>query len=395
MKRKIIVHDYAGHPFQIQLSRALARRGNEVLHVYYGHNNTPKGDLNHRVGDPRTLDIHPVYTKQPLEKYAYFKRFFQENEYGRNVSEIIKKFQPDVVLSANTPLNAQKAIIKKTRQSNARFIFWLQDVLGLASLQILKQKLPILGFCIGKYYVQLERQMIKQSDQVVLISDDFSSIVTNWGVPKEAIEIIPNWAPLGDIPVHHKENAWSKRFSFHDKFCFIYTGTLGLKHNPDLLLRLAIIYKDQNDVRLIVISEGPGAIWLKKASDELKLNNLIIMDYQPYEKLPFVLATGDVLIAILDSSSGPFSVPSKVLTYLCAQRPLLLAVPDKNYVARIVQNHEMGLVCLPDDVDMFLENAKKLRQSSGLRHQFAKNARAYAEETFDIERICDRFEEIL
>ena len=31
---KIIVHDYAGHPFQVQLSRRLASRGHEVLHLY-------------------------------------------------------------------------------------------------------------------------------------------------------------------------------------------------------------------------------------------------------------------------------------------------------------------------------------------------------------------------
>ncbi len=27
---KILVHDYAGHPFQVQLSRALAQRGHQV-----------------------------------------------------------------------------------------------------------------------------------------------------------------------------------------------------------------------------------------------------------------------------------------------------------------------------------------------------------------------------
>ena len=31
---RILVHDYAGHPFQVQLSRALAQRGHDVLHAY-------------------------------------------------------------------------------------------------------------------------------------------------------------------------------------------------------------------------------------------------------------------------------------------------------------------------------------------------------------------------
>ena len=42
---RIIVHDYAGHPFEVQLSRELAARGHDVLHLYCGSTHTPRGDL--------------------------------------------------------------------------------------------------------------------------------------------------------------------------------------------------------------------------------------------------------------------------------------------------------------------------------------------------------------
>jgi hypothetical protein len=31
---RVVVHDYAGHPFQVELSRALAARGQDVFHLY-------------------------------------------------------------------------------------------------------------------------------------------------------------------------------------------------------------------------------------------------------------------------------------------------------------------------------------------------------------------------
>jgi len=40
---RLLIHDYAGHPFQVQLSRELARRNHEVLHLYAGYNVTPHG----------------------------------------------------------------------------------------------------------------------------------------------------------------------------------------------------------------------------------------------------------------------------------------------------------------------------------------------------------------
>ena len=41
-KMRIVVHDYAGHPNQVYLSRELARRGHQVLHLYAGSFETPR-----------------------------------------------------------------------------------------------------------------------------------------------------------------------------------------------------------------------------------------------------------------------------------------------------------------------------------------------------------------
>jgi colanic acid biosynthesis glycosyl transferase WcaI len=42
---KLVVHDYCGHPFQVQLSRNLAMRGHDVTHIYFADDPGPKGAL--------------------------------------------------------------------------------------------------------------------------------------------------------------------------------------------------------------------------------------------------------------------------------------------------------------------------------------------------------------
>ncbi len=122
-------------------------------------------------------------------------------------------------------------------------------------------------------------------------------------------------------PVRDKANDWSRRHGLHDKFVFLYTGTLGMKHNPELLLGLAEKYRSHENVRIVVISEGIGAEWLAAKQKEKQLANLVLLPYQDFHALPEVLATGDILCAVLEEDAGVFSVPSKVLTYLCAARP--------------------------------------------------------------------------
>jgi glycosyltransferase involved in cell wall biosynthesis len=395
MVKRILIHDYAGHPFQVQLSRELARRGYDVLHLYFGHNNTPKGDLVKRTSDPATFTVQGIYTKAPIQKYSFVKRWLQEIEYGNLITARIKTFNPHVVLSANTPLDAQKKILRACQRINCKFIFWLQDVSGLAAYRLLSKKIPVLGVLIGQYHILLERIMLRSSDQVVLIADDFKPIVEGWRVKQNSITVIPNWAPLDDVPVRGKINPWSIQHEISDKFCILYTGGLGLKHNPNLLLHLTLQFKDNEDVRIVVVAEGPGSTWLKKKKDELGLTNLLLFGYQPFKQMPDVLASGDVLVAILEPEAGLFSVPSKVLTYLCAQRPLLLAVPLDNLAAKIVTNNNAGLVVPPDDVDAFVKSAEKLVHDATMRDEYARNARAYAQKTFDIQKIGDHFEEIL
>ena len=66
----LLIHDYSGHPFQVQLSRALARRGHRVTHLYNASNpTTPKGGLARRGDDPDMQSgSEPVLPKRVAAK---------------------------------------------------------------------------------------------------------------------------------------------------------------------------------------------------------------------------------------------------------------------------------------------------------------------------------------
>ena len=87
-------------------------------------------------------------------------------------------------------------------------------------------------------------------------------------------------------------------------------------------------------------------------------------------------------------------MPSKVLTYMCAGRAQLVAMPLENLAARIVKDNGIGCVSTPDYLSRFLENARRLLEDESLRSSYGDAARAFAEKHFRLEDICDRFEEI-
>jgi len=384
---RILVNDFAGHPFQMQLSRALALRGHEVLHTYFAANNTPKGPVTRAT---QGLELEGIGLGRKFNKYSILSRRFADMSYGQEVCERILDFSPDVVLSANTPLDAQRLMLATTKQCGGRFVFWLQDLLSVGIEFVLRKKRVFWAGVVGRSYERLERRLLQQSDAVVCIAPSFQARLAQWQVNPEKVSVIQNWAPLDEVYPLPRANAWATEQGLNGKFCFMYSGTLGMKHKPELLLELASYFQACDDVIIVVIAEGAGADWLKKNASHLRSGTLKLLPFQPYERLSEVLASSDVLITLLDEGCGEFAVPSKTLAYLCAARPQLLAAPRNNLAGEVVRCAGAGEVVAPAAAD-FIAAAKHLLKNAQLCHEYAAQARVYAERTFNIDQIAQRF----
>ncbi|HEX3436458.1 MAG TPA: glycosyltransferase family 4 protein [Pseudacidobacterium sp.] len=387
---RIFVNEFSGHPFQLQLSRELARRGHQVLHVYFaGNTSTPKGAVN----DTTTpnLNITGLNIRGEFAKHSPLRRRAADIEYGKVVAEAVRRFKPDAVLSSNMPPDGQKILIHETRKHNARFVYWLQDVYGLAVRFVLARRTKLLAGLGGTYYELMERKLLQQSDFVVCISDGFVDYVKHWGIAENKIHLIENWSPLDEITPMPKDNAWARENSVAKTFCFMYSGTLGMKHRPELLLNLARSIATTGDATLIVNGAGIGADWLKECTKDLSRDVFRLQAFQPYHRLSEVMASADVLISLLDSDAGKFAVPSKTLAYLCAARPILMAAPNENHAAKVIASAKAGLVVSPDCPEDFVTAARRLMKNPAERLQYAQQGRAYAETNFEITHIADRF----
>lgn len=332
----------------------------------------------------------------PRYKYSFRRRRSMEIRYGQAAADFVRAWKPDAVLSGNTPTETQEPITRATMEVGGRFYYWVQDFYSLAVDKLLRKKIPVAGGLIGAWYRLLDLRQFKRSSGIVAITDDFTPILTKeFGVDPKRVSVVPNWAVIEDLPVLPKDNAWARKHGLQDKFVFLYSGTIGMKHNPAMLLELAKRFRDNPGVKVVVVSEGIGADWLRRECTRQDLQNLLLLPYQPFADLPALLASGDVLVGILEKEAGVFSVPSKTLSYLCAARPLLLAVPAENLAARITRDNEAGLTVAPDDMEGFLQAALRLQASPEECRKLAANARAYAEATFPIEKTAATFENIL
>lgn len=388
-----MVNDYAGHPFQIQLSRSLAFAGHEVLHTYFAKNDTPKGRVECRPDDPPNFSVEPVSIVRQFKKHALLARWLADVAFGKAIRARLNSFQPDIVLSSNMPLDAQRVLLNAAHALGARFVLWLQDVLSVGiEFGLRKKRIPGAALA-GWYYARLERKLLRESDAIVCIAPAFRQLLGSWDIAPAKTFVIENWAPLDEVRPMPTVNSWAQQLGIAGKFCFLYSGTLGMKHKPELLLALAKHFRGRPDVALVVVAQGAGADWLRAHTAEAG-PSLLLLPFQPYERLSEVLGAAHVLITILDANCGAFAVPSKSLAYLCAGRPQLVVAPHDNLASETVKRAGAGEVIVDDNPRTFLRVASRMMEDSRALQQYAANARAYAERMFDIGRITQQFLEI-
>lgn len=389
-----MVHDYSGHPGQAQLSRALARRGYEVTHQHCPSYTTGKGSLQHEPGDPATLTFESVAMDGTFAKYSAITRIRQELHYGRTAGRRIAASDPSVAVISNVPLLAHAVLARHLSRRGVPMVFWHQDIYSEAIGVAARRRLPVLGRFIARVADRFERTIARRSAAVVAIAPTFLERLSEWGVADKTT-VVPNWAPIDELPVRPVDNAWSRRVGLHGHPVVLYSGTLGLKHDPSILALIAAELRVSHpEARVVVVSEGKGREWLEAWKADQGAENLVLLDFQPYDELPDMMASADLLVAILEPDASKFSVPSKVLTYLCSSRAILGVLPPENSVAEILSTHEAGRVVEPANRDGVAGEVAALLDHPELCRSMGRAGRRYAEATFSPEVAADRFIEV-
>jgi glycosyltransferase involved in cell wall biosynthesis len=386
----VVLHEMGTYTHRQELAKALSSRGHKVAYLYCPSSRTPsRSSMCFTSGDKVT--VVPINLGSEFAKWQLLKRFLQERAYGARVSSVIASLRPDLVISGNTPIEIQAAIQKMCRRSGTPFLFWLEDAYSIGVKSVLS-KIPLIGALIAARYALLERKVARQSDGIVAIADDFRDLALDWGVDPDRITVIENWGAMPPDLQPTKDNDWAARHGLLGKHVLLYSGALGFKHNPQLFLDLAMEFREEDNVRIVVISEGHGAEWLSSRSREFP--QLVLLPFQSAQDFRKALASADVLVAILEPEAAKYSVPSKVLAYMTAGRPILAAIPAGNLAARTISAASAGLTIDPQNPSELRRLARSLIEDEDRCRRLGAAGLAYARANFDINDIAARFEAV-
>ncbi|NNE96346.1 MAG: glycosyltransferase family 4 protein [Acidimicrobiales bacterium] len=373
----VVLIDFGGHPFTADLAVSLQRAGASVHYVFSSSNEAnPHGNFSDAANDG--VQVHDIDLGRALDPTQLRRRFRDEQQFGWAAAKLLRQLDPDAtVILCQVPAAAAVIIQGAAKAKGHKVVLWLQEIQSdLASI-------PGTRALPAKLFTSLERRIVSSADRVIAISDGFAEYAAEKRKTGAAdVTVLPNWAPLRYLPNRHRVNQWATDQGLHpDRQRVLYSGRMGLEHRPDEIAALALMLTANGDIDMVIVAGGPGVDGLRTRPELASHPNIHFIELQPLGSLADVLASADILLGTLDDRASEALVPSKILSYLCAARPVVAMMNPDNPSATLVEDVGAGIAV--NDIHTAASTIRDLLADPDRMRKMGNLGRAYAATTFD------------
>ena len=198
----------------------------------------------------------------------------------------------------------------------------------------------------------LERVSYHRAAAITVLSDDLRDNVTAKVKPshRDRVHVIPNFVDTEFIQPADRMTALRRELGIGDEPVVLYAGNVGFSQSLEMVVDAA---RDFPQATFLINGDGAARTTLEARA--AGTTNVRFSGYQPRDRVPEVLATGDIHLVPLKAGLGRVSVPSKTYSILAAGRPVLAAIDAGTEVPRILSASNAGVAVAPDDPNAFKE----------------------------------------
>jgi putative colanic acid biosynthesis glycosyltransferase WcaI len=238
-----------------------------------------------------------------------------------------------------------------------------------------------------------ERLQYQASDRIVVLSDGFKKTLVAKGVAADKIAVVPVWLDPDEVRPMNRDNPWRREHGIPtDSFVVLYAGTIGVVSGAAMVADAADLLRDREEILFLFVGEGEAKLAVEARVRELALTNIRFLPFQPRERLSEVQATADVGLVTLAPGRGRTSVPSKVLGYMAAGRPVLASVDAGSDTALSITANGSGRVVSPANARALADVVGKAAGDEAWLATAGASARASFERDFGRQQALEALE---
>jgi colanic acid biosynthesis glycosyl transferase WcaI len=300
-------------------------------------------------------------------------------------------WRPDVILSTSPSLPVCLPTTLLGWLHRCPVILNLQDILPEAAVHVglLKNKFLIRIFSI------LEKFAYRSADKISVIADGFVDNLVSKNVAPDKIVQIPNWVDVNFIrPMPEQNNAFRAEHKLENKFVVLYSGNIALTQGLETVVKAASLLRDIKDIAFVIVGETSGLQRLHEVCNKCGADNVLLLPFQPRERLPEMLAAADVGLVVQKKNVISFNMPSKIQVLLASGSAIIASVPDSGTAARAIRQSGGGLLAPPEEPLALADAVLDLYKHPEKVKTLGYNSRKYAVEQYAFEQALNNYESL-
>ena len=297
------------------------------------------------------------------------------------------KLKPVVVFLVQPTLFCAPATLLYCKLTGAKSIMHIQDfevdaMFGLSKITPGK---------LQKFVSRIEFWFLKRFDVVSSISYTMLNNARTKGVAEEKLLFFPNWADTDFVTPEVSGASLRKQWGYNeiDKI-ILYSGNIGQKQGLEVVLEAAKHFKDQNEIKFLIIGNGSYSNSLQAMATDFGLDNIVFMPLQPWDLVPQILAMADVHLVVQKRGAADAVLPSKLTNILSAGGHALVTADPDTELGKIASKYTDIYHCVePDNPHAFIEGLAYCLNLETIKTNTV--ARQYAVDNLNKQRVIERF----
>jgi colanic acid biosynthesis glycosyl transferase WcaI len=240
----------------------------------------------------------------------------------------------------------------------------------------------------------IEGFVYRKASAIVCLCQGFADKLISRGVDSGKLHLIADWGDTESIRPVEADCVFRQANGFSPSQCIVlHSGNMGKKQNLTNVVKAAELAQEIPDLLWLLVGGGEDRAAIEREIAERRLANIRLLPFQPAKTLPDMYSSADMVLLNQTATLEGAVIPSKLLTYMAAGRPVVAAVSEKSEAARLIRDADCGVIAAAEDPASLVAAVLSLRADCELRKRLGANGRAYAEEHFTKAKVLQAYDE--
>ena len=236
------------------------------------------------------------------------------------------------------------------------------------------------------------KSQYKHSDVILTSSRSFEKSILKYGDYKDKIVYYPQWSDGNDGAIIVPGNAPV----IPDGFKLMFAGAVGEAHGFECTMRAALLTKEYQDIKWIIVGDGRKLEWVKQFAKDNGLEDTVYtLGRFPAETMSWFFKRADVMLVTLsDDPLFKLYAPAKISSYMAAAKPIIAVLNGEG--AEVIKDANCGWSLSAGDSEGLATLAIELSQEDKMKmEEKGQNALKYYNEHFVKEKCLRQLDDLM